>query len=142
MANSVQAWSTPDSPQEVLSQLHRTLVSCRGGNKFLVSTLCNRIAELQDRPRFFIEPSSRVVEIEDQWLSETFPAAALGRLVSISDQGSHQLSDGDAVAREENATSLCFNNMEGNVLQGTGNLSWESDIMNNLLSSVRNEEYG
>ena len=138
MANSVRAWCTPDSPREVLDQLHRILASCRGGNKFLISTLCSRIAELQDCPQLLIEPDSRVVEIGDQWLSETFPRAGLGRLASNSDSRLHHMPDEMKISRE--SVNLDSGNMQQGSLQGTDSFAWESEM--NFLSSIRNEEYG
>ena len=77
--NSRLSWASADRPRDILNRLQQILASCRGGNKMLVSLLCNKIAELQNQPQMLLEPSSRIEELDDQWLlqSTTSPAASL-----------------------------------------------------------------
>jgi hypothetical protein len=73
-SNPWNSLSSADRPGDILSQLHRILSSCRGGNKTLVSMLCNKIAEVQNGQMLLIQPSNRIIEEEDspeQWPTRT-----------------------------------------------------------------------
>jgi hypothetical protein len=69
--NARPSWNTTDRPRDVLNQLHKILASYRGGNKTLISMLSNKIAGIQNGPQILVEPSSRIEELDDQWLSES-----------------------------------------------------------------------
>jgi len=72
--NSWDSPSSTDRPGDILNQLHRILSSCRGGNKTLVSMLCNKIAEVQNGQMLVMQRRNRIIEEEEspeQWPTET-----------------------------------------------------------------------
>jgi hypothetical protein len=69
--NARPSWNTTHRPRDVLNQLHKILASYRGGNKTLISMLSNKIAGIQNGPQMLVKPSSRIEELDDQWLSES-----------------------------------------------------------------------
>lgn len=70
--------SSADRAGDILSQLHRILSSCRGGNKRLISMLCKKIAELQSGHMLLTQPSDRIIDAEDS--SEQWPAGTANNL--------------------------------------------------------------
>lgn len=67
MANDARVWRAPVHAREVLSQLHRILASCRGGNLTLASMLHLKIVQIQHREQSLLDYVPRVEELDDQW---------------------------------------------------------------------------
>ncbi|KAL3419119.1 fungal specific transcription factor [Phlyctema vagabunda] len=63
-------WNSADRPRDILNQLQRLLASSRGGNKMLVTMLCNKINDIHSGTQTLVEPSSRIEEL-DEWLSQS-----------------------------------------------------------------------
>jgi len=59
---SCRTWTFLENAREVLNQLHRILMSCRGGNETLSMMLRMKIAEIQNGEPLLMEPSSRIRE--------------------------------------------------------------------------------
>jgi hypothetical protein len=59
---SFRSWTFPGNAREVLNQLHRILMSCRGGNETLSMMLRMKITEVQNGEPLLLEPSSRIRE--------------------------------------------------------------------------------
>lgn len=100
--------------------------------------LCSKLAELHERPRMISEISPQFEELDDGWprQSNTFPMfnSGINQLVGSLDFSAHQLYEESNDAREEHVTSPGLPAMQHQPQQQLLNFSWESELINNLLS--------
>lgn len=146
------SWISPDSTHDVVNHLHRILISCRGGNKILVSLLCNRIAEVHGQTQLLMQPSPRIVDISDQWSGAEFAGMEFNHNVPSMDrfsghQDSVSQSAQDENSSEDSASSRTFGGMLQATSQSSGGFSWEGELLSNLqnrlpTAMMRGDGYG